>query len=444
MKTNYQDSLITELSQHEEKTVHLKGWVYNLRSSGGICFLLLRDGSGICQCVLNSTITPKESFEVFKTLQQENAVEVYGLVKTWKQTFEIQVQKIKNLNDKESSLYSYPIGKKEHGIDFLLKHQHLWLRSKSPHAILSIRHEITRAIHNFFSERKFLEISAPILTPNACEGSSTLFSIPFFEEKDPIYLSQSGQFYMEAAAAAFRKVYCFNPVFRAEKSSTRRHLLEFWMVEPEMAFYNLDQCMELAEDLIIFIVKQVLQNRIQELQNLKRDVKALERIEKPFPRLHYTEAIKILSEKFNSSFKNNKELGGEDETFLSSQFDKPVFIHHYPIETKAFYMKQDEKQPEYSLSFDLLGTEGAGELIGGSERENVLSKLEKRMEEHKIEKKNMEWYMDLRKYGSFPHAGFGLGLERVVTWLTGLNHVREAIAFPRLYGRSFFEKRKNN
>ena len=442
MKAYYQESLISELSHYEGKTVCLKGWVYNLRSSGGICFLLLRDGSGICQCVLNTTTTSKEHFEIFKTLQQENTVEVHGIVKAWKQSFEIQVQKLKNLNSEETTTSPYPIGKKEHGIDFLLKNRHLWLRSKNTHAVLSIRHEVTRAIHRFFYEKKFLEIAAPILTPNACEGSSTLFSIPFFEEEDPMYLSQSGQFYMEAAAAAFGKVYCFNPVFRAEKSSTRRHLLEFWMVEPEVAFYNLNQCMELAEDLIVFIVKQVLQNRAQELQILNRDIKPLEKIEKPFPRLHYKEAIKILHQNPSFSGKSNKELGGEDETFLSTQFDKPVFIHHYPIETKAFYMKQDETQPEYSLSFDLLGIEGAGELIGGSERENNLNKLEQRMKEHKVEKDNMEWYLDLRRYGNFPHSGFGLGLERVVTWLTGLNHVREAIAFPRLYGRSFFEKKQ--
>ena len=443
MKSNYQESLISELSHYKDKIVCLRGWVYNLRSSGGICFLLLRDGSGICQCVLNTITTNIECFETFKTLQQENTVEVYGIVKSWKQSFEIQVQKLKSLNSEETSTLPYPIGKKEHGIDFLLKNRHLWLRSKNTHAALSIRHEVTHAIHRFFHEKKFLEITAPILTPNACEGSSTLFSIPFFEE-DPIYLSQSGQFYMEAAAAAFGKVYCFNPVFRAEKSSTRRHLLEFWMVEPEVAFYNLNQCMELAEDMIVFIVKQVLQKRAQALQILNRDIKPLEKIEKPFPRLHYKEAIKILQQRPDFSGKSNKELSGEDETFLSSQFDKPVFIHHYPIETKAFYMKQDETQPEYSLSFDLLGIEGAGELIGGSERENNLNKLKQRMKEHKVEKDNLEWYLDLRRYGNFPHSGFGLGLERMVTWLTGLNHVREAIAFPRLYGRSFFEKRRSN
>ena len=442
MKTDYQKTLVADLSRQEGKTVYLTGWVYNLRSSGGICFLLLRDGSGICQCVLNSSFTNKEYFEIFKNLQQENTIEVQGIVKAWKKGFEVQVQKLKNLNSEETAP-PYPIGKKEHGIDFLLKHRHLWLRSKNTHAALSIRHEVTQAIHLFFHEKNFLEVAAPILTPNACEGSSTLFSIPFFEEKEPLYLSQSGQFYMEAAAAAFEKVYCFNPVFRAEKSSTRRHLLEFWMVEPEIAFYNLNQCMELAEDLIIFIVKQVLKNRGQELQTLNRNIKPLEKVEKPFPRLHYKEAIKLLQERPNSSIKPHQELGGEEETFLSSQFDKPVFIHHYPIETKAFYMKQDETEKEYSLSFDLLGIEGAGELIGGSERETNLKRLEQRMKEHKVEKEDLEWYLDLRRYGNFPHSGFGLGLERVVTWLTGLNHVREAIAFPRLYGRSFFEKRRS-
>ena len=444
MKTEEkQRTLIADLSLHEGKTVCLKGWVYNLRSSGGICFLVLRDGSSWCQCILSSADTPKEQFTIFQSLQQETAVEVHGVVKSWKNNFEIKVQKLKNLSSYNADLPHYPITKKEHGVDFLLKHRHLWLRSKNPQAVLTIRHEITRAIHNFFSERKFIEISAPVLTPTACENSSALFTVPFFEEKEPVYLSQSGQFYMEAAAAALGKVYCFNPVFRAEKSNTRRHLLEFWMIEPEMAFYNLIQCMELAEELIIFIVKHILKTRLKELEVLKRDLKPLEKINKPFPRLHYTEAVKILQKKPNSSFQTGEDLGGEDETYLSSQFDRPVFVHHYPIKTKAFYMKQDKSEPEYSLSFDLLGIEGYGELIGGSEREDNLTALEKRIEEYKLKKEDLQWYLDLRKYGSFTHSGFGLGMERITAWIAGLNHVREAIAFPRLYGRSFFEKREN-
>ena len=428
-------TLITDLSQKKDKPVQLKGWVYNLRSSGKIGFLLLRDGSGICQCILNASFSSPKSFEVFKLLQQENVVEIQGIVKEWKNNFEIQVQLLKTIGTSEP----YPLGKKDHGIDFLLQHRHLWLRSKRPWAILKIRHEITKAIHTFFNKNNFLQIESPVLTPNACEGSSTLFPVQFFNE-DQVYLSQSGQFYMEAAAAAFGKVYCFNPVFRAEKSSTRRHLLEFWMIEPEMAFYDLEQSMELAEEMITFIVSQVLKNNVKELEILKRNTQTLEKINPPFARIHYTEASKILTEKKKTNFQKGQDFGGEDETLLSSYFEKPVFVHHYPSEIKAFYMKTDQKSPDFSLSFDLLGTEGYGELIGGSQREDDLKILEHKMKQHKVEKESLNWYLDLRKYGSFPHSGFGLGLERVVSWICGLTHVREAIAFPRLYKRSFFEK----
>ena len=431
----YKKTSIASLKEHEKQYVQLTGWVYNIRSSGKIGFLLLRDGTGICQCVLNISFSSQNSFDNFKHLQQENVVEVKGLVKKWKNDFEIQVRELQEINKSDP----YPLGKKEHGIDFLLQHRHLWLRSKRPWAILMIRHEITKAIHAFFNKNNFLQIEAPILTPNACEGSSTLFPVHFFDE-DQIYLSQSGQFYMEAAAAAWGKVYCCNPVFRAEKSSTRRHLLEFWMVEPEMAFYDLEQCMQLAEDMIIFIVSQILKNKVKELEILKRDRQALEKIKKPFPRLHYKEAAQMLLEKKSTRFQMGQDFGGEDETFLSSQFEKPVFVHHYPSEIKAFYMKTDQNNPDFSLSFDLLGTEGYGELIGGSQREDDLNTLEKKMKQHQVEKESLKWYLDLRKYGSFPHSGFGLGLERVVSWICGLTHVREAIAFPRLYGRNFFEK----
>lgn len=426
---------IINLSHKKDQRVLLKGWVYNLRSSGKTGFLLLRDGSDICQCVLNTTFSSPQSFEVFKRLQQENVVEVWGIVKQWKNNFEIQVQQLKQISKSEP----YPLGKKEHGIDFLLQHRHLWLRSKRPWAILKIRHEIIKAIHTFFNQKNFLQIEAPVLTPNACEGSSTLFPVHFFDE-DQIYLSQSGQFYMEAAAAAFGKVYCFNPVFRAEKSSTRRHLLEFWMVEPEMAFYDLEQSMQLAEELVIFIVSQILKNTSKELEILNRNIQPLEKIKQPFPRLHYKEAGKILIEKKSTNFQMGQDFGGEDETLLSSYFEKPIFVHHFPLETKAFYMKTDQKNPDFSLSFDLLGTEGYGELIGGSQREDNLKILEDKMKQHKVEKESLNWYLDLRKYGSFPHSGFGLGLERIVSWICGLTHVREAIAFPRLYARSFFEK----
>ncbi len=428
---------IADLNNKTNQPVLLKGWVYGLRSSGQIRFLLLRDGSGLCQCILTSSVSSPESMEAFKNLRQESVVEVQGRVKKRKKDFEVHVETLSQISPSEA----YPLSKKEHGIDFLLQHRHLWLRSKKTWAILKIRHEITRAIHAFFNQNNFLQVSAPILTPNACEESSTLFSVPFFNESE-VYLSQSGQFYMESAAAAFGKVYCFNPVFRAEKSSTRRHLLEFWMVEPEMAFYNLEQSMLLAEDLIVFLVSEVLKNNLKELKTLQRDTQALEKIRAPFPRLHYKEAAQILIEKKSARFKMGQDLGGEDETLLSSRFEKPVFVHHYPSETKAFYMKTDRKSPEFSLSFDLLGTEGYGELIGGSEREEDLTILENKIKQQEVEKENLKWYLDLRRYGSFPHSGFGLGLERTISWICGLNHVREAIAFPRLYGRSFFEKQK--
>lgn len=427
-------TFIADLDQYNETTVQLKGWVYNLRSSGKIGFLLLRDGSGICQCILNNSFSSLESVRVFKELSQESVVEIEGLVKQWKDGFEVQIQKLKQINRSAP----YPLSKKEHGIDFLLQHRHLWLRSKRPWAILRVRHEIIHAIHTFFCQKNFLQIEAPVLTPNACEGSSTLFPVHFFKENQ-IYLSQSGQFYMEAAAAAFGKVYCFNPVFRAEKSSTRRHLLEFWMVEPEMAFYNLEQCMNLAEEMITFLVSKVLKNRKKELEMLERDIEPLKKIKPPFPRLHYKKAAEILLQKKSINFKMGEDFGGEDETLLSSQFEQPVFVHHHPSATKAFYMKTDQKEPDFSLSFDLLSAEGYGELIGGSQREDNLKTLEEKIKQHKVEKENLKWYLDLRRYGSTQHSGFGLGLERFISWICGLKHVREAIAFPRLYGRSFFE-----
>ena len=438
LSSSSQKTLIAGLSKKQGQRVRLTGWVYNLRSSGKIGFLILRDGSGLAQCVLNSSFTPQESFALFKNLSLEDLVEVEGEVKPWKDSFEIQLQSVQRLSRAEP----YPLGKKDHGIDFLLSWRHLWLRSQRPRAIMSIRHEITRAIHCFFHQHRFVEVSAPVFTPNACEGGSTLFAVDFFNNKEPVYLSQSGQFYMESASASLGRVYCFNPAFRAEKSSTRRHLLEFWMVEPEMAFYDLEQCMELAESLIVFIVSKVLENRRAELKTLNRDTGPLQKVRAPFPRLHYRDAVQILNEKKPGGFTEGRELGGEDETFLSREFENPIFIHRYPVGTKAFYMKTDPKDPSSSLSFDLLGVEGYGELIGGSQREDNLSVLKEKMRAGGVEEKGLNWYLDLRRYGTFPHSGFGLGLERVVCWICGLDHVREAIAFPRLYGRNFFEIKK--
>jgi len=430
MNTTY----ISQLNLYEGKKIKLTGWVYNQRSSGKIGFLLLRDGSGICQCVVNSAFSNPACFEVLKKAEQESVLEVVGVVKKWKNDFEVQVDILKLVSES----VRYPLGKKNHGIDFLLQNRHLWLRSKKPWAILRVRHEITKAIHDFFNQEGFLQIEAPLLTPTSCEGTSSLFPVKFFDKKE-VFLSQSGQLYLEAATAAFGKVYCFNPVFRAEKSSTRRHLLEFWMVEPEMAFYDMDQTILLAEKLVSFIVAKVLQNRAKELEILQRDIKLLKKVTPPFYRLHYEEAAKLLMDK-KSSFRFGEDFGGEDETIISSQMEKPVFLHHYPSNIKPFYMKSAKKEG-FSLSFDLLAPEGYGEIVGGSQREDDLDQLESKIKQHKVEKETLKWYLDLRKYGTFVHSGFGLGIERVVSWLCGLSHVREAIAFPRLYGRSFFENK---
>ena len=436
---------IARLSDYEGKTVRIKAWVYSLRSSGKISFLLLRDGSGWCQCVVRTDEINKNSaqLEVFNSLKQEDCVVVEGVVKNRQQDWEVHVQHLSKLalnkNSQIEKSFIYPLGKKNHGIDFLLNHRHLWLRSKRPWAVLRIRHTMTRAIHSFFAQKDFVQVDAPSITPTACEESGSLFPVRFFNKED-MYLSQSGQLYMEAAAAAFGKVYCFNPVFRSEKSSTRRHLLEFWMVEPEIAFYDLNQCMVLVEELIEYVIAQVLQHKQKELDLLEVDKVALKKITAPFPRLSYREACQILKEKKNSTDEIDSAagLGGEDETILSSCFEKPVFIHHYPLAAKAFYMKTDPENTEYSLSFDLLGTQGYGELVGGSEREDNLDTLERKIQQHQLEKKHLEWYLDLRRYGTFPHSGFGLGVERMLSWVCGLNHVRESIAFPRMYGRAFF------
>ncbi len=432
---------ISQLSNYKDQSVELKGWVYNTRSMGSIAFLILRDGSGMVQCVIRKN-TPCV-WERFQSLKQEDCVIVEGQVKEHK-GFEIHTHslikwKTFSVPKKDALEKStvYPLGKKDHGVNFLLSHRHLWLRSKKPWAILKIRNEITQAIHSFFKNLAFVQIDAPVLTPTACEGTADLFSVRFFEESS-MFLSQSGQLYMEAACAAFGKVYCLNPVFRAEKSSTRRHLLEFWMLEPEIAFCDLNGCMQIAEDLIVYIVKQVLKNRQAELKMLDRDIQKLENIKAPFPKISYKEALELLVKHKKIPHTNfNKGFGAEEETFLSSFYQKPVFVHHYPLVAKAFYMKTDSEDPLSSLSFDLLGTEACGELIGGSEREDDLTILEQKIKDHNLQTKHLEWYKDLRKYGSFPHSGFGLGIERLLGWICGLHHVRESIAFPRLYGRDF-------
>lgn len=425
---------IKDLFRFEGQEVSLRGWVYQFRSSGKISFLVLRDGTGECQCVLSDKMSEKESLKLFFEVNLESAVQVWGQVKQWKDGFEIKTRRLEILSSSEN----YPIAKKSHGVDFLLKHRHLWLRSKRQRAIIHIRNEIMKNIHSFFQKEDFIQLDAPVLMPTASEGTSSLFSVDFFGE-DQVFLTQSGQLHMEAGAAAFGKVYCFGPTFRAEKSSTRRHLLEFWMIEPEMAFYTYQEAMELAENLVEYVVQNTIQSCKMQFQILERDTSDLGKIKAPFPRLSYKKASEILKQK-NPDFSPGKDLGGKDEGLLSEDFEKPVFIHHYPKHIKAFYMKEDPEDSNLSLSFDLLATEGYGELIGGSQREDNEDILIEKIKAHGLEEKHFKWYLDLRRYGSFSHSGFGLGLERMVSWLCALDHVREAIPFPRLYGRSFFEK----
>ncbi len=427
-------TFISDLKNHVGQKVELRGWVYNVRSSGKIKFLLLRDGTGICQCVFVKNESEPESFDVkFEQLTQESSVKVFGTVRDEKRSpggYELGAERIEIIQIAQD----YPITPKEHGTDFLMAHRHLWLRSKRQHAILRVRAELIRAIRDFFDGRGFTLTDAPIFTPSSCEGTSTLFETQYFDEK--AYLSQSGQLYMEATAAALGKVYCFGPTFRAEKSKTRRHLIEFWMVEPEVAFADLYDNMELAEQFVEYIVQRTITNKAEELKTLERNIEPLKNIRAPFPRLHYDEAAQLIK-KENPNFVIGDDFGGTDETIISSKFDRPVFVHHYPAAVKAFYMKEDPNEPGKSLSCDLLATEGYGEIIGGGQREDDLETLRKKINEHNLKEEDFVWYLDLRRYGTFPHSGFGLGIERTVAWICGLPHVRETIPFPRLYGRSY-------
>lgn len=424
---------IEDLKNYIGQQVELKGWAFNLRGSKNYKFLILRDGTGLCQCVIAEDSCDKTSFQNFEKLTQECTVKVVGDVRSEPRSpggYELLVKSFEIL----APSVDYPITHKEHGPDFLMNHRHLWLRGKRQHAILRIRSEIITAIRDFFNGRGFVCTDAPIFTPSACEGTSNLFETQYFDEK--AYLSQSGQLYMEATAAAQGKVYCFGPTFRAEKSKTRRHLIEFWMVEPEVAFNDLYDNMELAEQFVEYIVQRTIKNRAVELAALDRDISKLLPVVAPFPRLHYREAVDIIL-KENPQFIVGDDFGAPDEAIICTKFEKPVFVHHFPSAIKAFYMKQDAKEPEYSMSCDLLATEGYGEIIGGGQREESITALEKRILEHKLRMEDFQWYLDLRRFGSFPHSGFGLGVERTVAWICGLQHVRETIPFPRLYGRSY-------
>ncbi|HWP48803.1 MAG TPA: asparagine--tRNA ligase [Candidatus Limnocylindrales bacterium] len=422
---------VSDIAKYEGQEVILKGWLYNKRSSGKLHFLQLRDGTGIIQCVVFKGDVPEEIFNLADKITQESSIIIQGVVRADKRSpigYEIGVKDLKVVQMAED----YPITPKEHGVAFLMEHRHLWLRSTRQHAILRIRSEIIKACRSYLDDNGFILIDAPIFTPAACEGTTTLFETDYFGEK--AYLTQSGQLYMEAAAMAFGRVYCFGPTFRAEKSKTRRHLTEFWMVEPEMAYYDLNDDMDLAESLLEHIVKQVLKNKRRELETLERDISALEKIEKPFPRITYTEAVEILNKK-GMAMTWGDDFGGDEETVLSKEFEKPVLVHRYPLQCKAFYMKADPQDPRLALCVDVLAPEGYGEIIGGGQREDDLKTLEQKIREHNLPMEAFKWYLDLRRYGSVPHAGFGLGIERTVAWICGLHHVRETIPFPRLMER---------
>ena len=426
-----EQAYIEDIGKHVGQEVTLKGWVYNLRKSGKLVFLQLRDGTGFIQCVLFKGDVAPELFERAKHLSQETSLVVTGLVKEDKRSdigFEIGVSNLEVVSESEE----YPISPKEHGVAFLMENRHLWLRSKRQVAIMRIRSTVVRAIRDFFDNRGFTLVDAPIFTPSACEGTTTLFAVPYFSQM--AYLTQSGQLYNEATCMALGKVYCFGPTFRAEKSKTRRHLTEFWMVEPEVAFMDLATDIELAEDFLCEIVTRVLEERASELALLDRDIAPLQKVQKPFPRLSYDAAIDILKEEGRDTAWG-EDFGAEDETVLANRFDRPVIVHRYPAECKAFYMKRDPENPKLALCMDVLAPEGYGEIIGGGEREDDGDVLIEAIAKHQLPQEAFEWFLDLRRFGSVPHAGFGLGLERTVTWICGLHHLRETIPFPRMLDR---------
>jgi asparaginyl-tRNA synthetase len=433
-----QQTYINQLSQYDGKEVTLKGWVYNLRSSGKILFPQLRDGTGIVQCVVLKNSVAPETWEALKALGQESSVVIRGKVRADSRApggYEIDVTGAEILQQ----VHDYPITPKEHGTEFLMDHRHLWLRSRRQHAVLKVRHTVVQSVRNFLDQDGFTLADAPIFTPAACEGTTTLFEVEYFEG-EKAYLTQSGQLYNEATAAAFGKTYCFGPTFRAEKSKTRRHLTEFWMVEPEMAYAQLEDVMLLAERMLGYIAGRVLEDRKEELKVLERDTSKLEAIVPPFPRVHYDDAVKMLHEGFDkglleSRFEWGGDFGAPDETYISGQFEKPVMVHHYPAVVKAFYMARDPERDELALGVDVLAPEGYGEVIGGGERATSLEFLKEQIALHQLPQEAFEWYLDLRRYGSIPHAGFGMGIERCTAWMCGIEHIRETIPFPRMLYR---------
>src|SRR6266851_3815925 len=429
---------IRDVSKHVGEEIKIKGWLYNMRSSGKLMFPQFRDGSGIIQGVVFKKSVPEQVWNDCEKLTQESSIIVTGKVRADERApggYELDVTGVEVLQIAQA----YPITPKEHGVEFLMDNRHLWLRSKRQHAILSIRAEVIRAVRDFFDSNGFLLMDTPIFTPAACEGTTTLFEVDYFEDAKA-YLTQSGQLYNEATAAAFGKVYCFGPTFRAEKSKTRRHLTEFWMVEPEMCYATLDDVMDLSERFLSYIAARVLETRQEELKTLERDPSKLEAIVPPFPRLHYDDAVKMLHQGHESGAMEQKfewggDFGAPDETYLSGHFDKPVMVHHYPAAVKAFYMARDPERDELALGVDVLAPEGYGEVIGGGERTTSFEFLQQQIVLHGLPQDAFEWYLDLRRYGSVPHAGFGMGIERCTAWMCGIEHIRETIPFPRMLYR---------
>lgn len=427
---------ICEAARHVGESVELAGWLYNLRKSGKIIFPLVRDGSGIMQCVALKNALPEAAFETLKDLTQESSLLIRGKIRAERRApggFEMDVEDFEVVQRVPESC-PYPITPKEHGIEFLMDHRHLWLRSRRQHAILKVRHEVVKAIRDYFDSHGFTLVDTPIFTPAACEGTTTLFEVNYFDD-EKVYLTQSGQLYNEATAMAFGKTYCFGPTFRAEKSKTRRHLTEFWMVEPEMAYATLDDVKRVAEELIVFVLGRVLENRKEELKVLERDTSKLESVRAPFPCISYDQAVETLQRK-GSPIQWGADFGGTDETLLSEDYDRPVMVDRFPAQIKAFYFEPDPARPEVVLGVDVLAPEGYGEIIGGGQRIHDLALLERRLAEHNLPREAFEWYLDLRRFGSVPHGGFGMGVERCVAWLCGIEHVRETIAFPRMLYRT--------
>ena len=437
-QSSFMQTYINQLSKHVGEEVTLKGWLYNLRSSGKLLFPQLRDGTGVVQCVVFKKSVAPEVWDAVDGLGQESALIVRGTVRADERApggYEIDVSAAEVV----SRAAEYPITPKEHGTEFLMDHRHLWLRSRRQHAILKVRHTVIKAVRDFLDSDGFTLCDSPIFTPAACEGTTTLFEVDYFEN-EKAYLTQSGQLYNEATAAAFGKVYCFGPTFRAEKSKTRRHLTEFWMVEPEMAFATLDDVMGLAERFLAYIAERVLTDRAEEMKVLERDIARLEAIVPPFPRLHYDDAVRLLHEgheagEMESRFEWGGDFGAPDETYISGKFDRPVMVHHYPAAVKAFYMARDPDRAELALGVDVLAPEGYGEVIGGGERATSLEFLRAQIAEHKLPEESFDWYLDLRRYGSVPHGGFGMGIERCTAWMCGIEHIRETIPFPRMLNR---------